>query len=169
MKQLSLLAVLLAILGLLAGCTSPAPQAQVAATTLPVYEFALRLCRGTDITVTRLVTESVSCLHDYSLNVNQVRSVEAADVIVVSGAGLEAFLEDVLEDRPRIDASVGIELICGSGEEHHHDHSHDGHSHGEDPHIWLSPANAKVMAKNICAGLTRHYPQYQNILETCYL
>ena len=165
MKQLSHLAVLLAILCLLSGCGSPAPEAQVAATTLPVYEFTLRLCDGTDITVTRLVTESVSCLHDYSLNVNQVRAAENADVIVVSGAGLEAFLEDILEDKPRIDASSGIELICGGEEEHDHEQEHEGHSHAEDPHIWLSPANAKMMAANICVGLSQRYPQYQDTFE----
>ena len=168
MKRLSLLAVLLVLLSLCSGCTAPAPHAQVAATTLPVYEFSLRLCEGTDISVTRLVTESVSCLHDYSLNVNQVRSAEAADVIVMSGAGLEAFLEDVLENKPRIDASTGIELICGSEEGHHHDHEHEheGHSHGEDPHIWLSPANARAMAENICEGLSQLYPQHSRIFET---
>lgn len=165
MKRFPYLAVLLALLCLLSGCSSPAPEAQVAATTLPVYEFTLWLCDGTDITVTRLVTESVSCLHDYSLNVGQVRAAENADVIVVSGAGLEAFLEDILEDKPRIDASTGIELICGGEEEHDHKHEHEGHSHGEDPHIWLSPAIAKVMAANICEGLSLRYPQYQDTFE----
>ena len=105
------------LLFLLPGCDTRQESATIAATTLPVYEFTLRLCEGTDITVTRLVTEPVSCLHDYSLNVNQVRAAENADVIVVSGAGLEAFLEDILEDKPRIDASTGIELICGGEEE----------------------------------------------------
>ena len=69
----------LMITGLLCGCASQAAPAQIAATTLPVYEFTSRLCRGTDITVTRLVTEEVSCLHDYSLNVRQVKAAEAAE------------------------------------------------------------------------------------------
>ena len=149
------------------GC-APQPQAQVAATTLPVYEFTSRLCSGTDISVTRLVTESVSCLHDYALNVRQVRAVEAAEVIIISGAGMEEFMEDLLDGRPTIDASSGIELL--EPEEHDHDHgheeeSHEGHIHEEDPHIWLSPVLASEMAANICNGLAEQYPQFADAFE----
>lgn len=146
----------------LQGCAASEP-AQVAATTLPVYEFTSRICGGTDISVTRLVTESVSCLHDYALNVSQVKAVEGADLVVISGAGLEEFMEDILTGKPAIDASQGIDLL--EPEEHHHDHEHEeedheGHHHEEDPHIWLSPANAMAMARNICHGLTARYPDH---------
>ena len=150
---------LLSLCLLLTGCASQEPPAQVAATTLPVYEFTVRLCEGTPITVTRLVTESVSCLHDYSLNVRQVKAAEAAETIVISGAGLEDFLDDVLLNADTIDASQGIELLCGE-EDHGHEESHEGHHHEEDPHIWLSPANAKIMVENIREGLSRRYPEY---------
>jgi ABC-type Zn uptake system ZnuABC Zn-binding protein ZnuA len=111
--------------------------------------------------VTRLVTEEVSCLHDYALNVRQVKAAEAAQTIVISGAGLEDFMEDRLLDADTIDASTGITLL--EPEEHHHgeeEEDHEGHSHEEDPHIWLSPILAMDMAENICAGLTHRYPQY---------
>ena len=142
-------------------------QAQVAATTLPVYEFTAQLCQGTDITVTRLVTESVSCLHDYALNVNQVKALEKAELVVISGAGMEEFMEDLLEGKPTVDASLGIDLLVP--EEHHHGEeevSHEGHHHEEDPHIWLSPVNAMTMARNICAGLSSRYPQHSAVLES---
>ena len=164
MKKLFLL--LLPVL-LLCGCTQK-PAADIAATTLPGYDFTTALTRGTPLTVTRLVTEEVSCLHNYSLNVRQVQAAEAADVIVQSGAGLEEFLHDVLENKSVIDASEGIELLCPR-EEHeddHDHHSHDGHSHEEDPHIWLSPENAALMAENICRGLCRQYPQYQEVFQS---
>lgn len=162
MKKCILLLILLAIF--FSGCAVSQPAAQIAATTLPVYEFTARLCDDTGLTVTRLVTESVSCLHDYSLNVRQVRAAEAADLIVISGAGLEEFMEDLLHDKTVIDSSADIPLIEG-GHEHEHDHSHgeespEGHHHEEDPHIWLSPENAKVMAQNICDGLSAQYPAH---------
>ena len=165
MKLKSLLLIVLLLCVISAGCT-PVPAAQVAATTLPVYEFTVRLCQGTDITVVRLVTESVSCLHDYSLNVSQVRAVESAEVVVLSGAGLEEFMEDVTTKAAlTIDASAGIEFL-GCEEAHAHDHGDEHHHHDGDPHIWLSPANAKIMAQNICRGLSARYPQYASIFET---
>ena len=165
MKRIASLIAAAAVACSLAGCTT-APEAQVAATTLPVYEFTSRICEGTDITVSRLVTESVSCLHDYALNVRQVRAVEAAEVVVISGAGMEEFMEDMLHGRNTIDASAGIALI--EPEEHHHGHeeeSHEGHSHEEDPHIWLSPVHAAAMAENICDGLSAQYPEYAEDFE----
>jgi len=149
----------LLISALLCGCAETTARHDIAATTLPVYEFAVRLCEGTPLTVTRLITEEVSCLHDYSLNVRQVKAAEAADTIILSGAGLEEFMEDLLSDRYCIDASVGISLLCPS-DTHHEDHDHDDHHHDQDPHIWLSPANARIMAQNICAGLSYRYPHY---------
>lgn len=150
---------------LLCGCGAKDESARVAATTLPVWEFSARLCAGTPITVTRLVTEQVSCLHDYSLNVRQVKAAEAAETIVISGAGLEDFLDDLLLNASVIDASEGIDLLCG--EEHEEEHHHeDGHHHEEDPHIWLAPENAKIMARNISDGLSTRYPQYKQTFES---
>lgn len=155
--------VLLGLIGILFfGCARADEPAQIAATTLPVYEFTVRLCEGTGITVTRLVTESVSCLHDYSLNVRQVRAAEAAELVVINGANLEEFMEDLLEDGKTLDSSAGLEL-------HHcedHSHEHGDHEHGADAHIWLSPENAKVMASNICTGLSQKYPDYSIVFET---
>lgn len=164
MKKFTILLTVLLLLSL-SGCAGSQEPAQVAATTLPVYDFTVRLCQGTPVTVTRLVTEQVSCLHDYSLNVRQVKAAEAAQLIVISGAGLEEFLDDILLNADTIDASQGIALIT-PGEAHGHDHEdepeeeHEGHHHEVDPHIWLSPANAKRMAANICGGLSRKYPDY---------
>jgi len=149
------------------GCAKTEQPAQIAATTLPVYEFTARICEGTGLTVTQLVTESVSCLHDYSLNVSQVRAAEAAQVVIVSGAGLEDFMEDLLQDKAVIDCSAGIELISGE-QEHSHEHHHESredHHHDFDPHIWLSPENARIMAANICSGLSAQYPEHAEAFQ----
>ena len=167
MKRLCFILSILFIITLFPGCSVPAETAQVAATTLPVYEFTSRICEGTGITVTQLVNEAVSCLHDYSLNVSQVRSAESAQLIVISGAGLEDFMDDLLAGKDIIDSSRGIHLIEGSHEhEHNQQESHDDHHHEEDPHIWLSPENAKIMAQNICAGLSAYYPDHFQTFET---
>lgn len=141
----------------LCGCT-PSKQVNIVATTLPVYTFTERLCEGTGLTVGQLVTENVSCLHDYTLKVSQMQLLEQATAVVISGAGLEDFLEDALDITSTvIDSSEGLSLLEGEHDEHEH---HDGHAHEEDPHIWLSPANAAVMAQNIYDGLCGLYPSY---------
>ncbi len=155
MKKQVIIYILLFLL--LTGCKEQ-QTSQIVATSLPVYEFSAAICEGTGITVSRLINENVSCLHDYSLQVSQMRAIESAEVIIVNGAGLEDFLEDVLLDADCvIDASAGIQLSCG-----HHTES-DEHHHENDPHIWLSPANAKSMCKSIAAGLTAKYPQHSKV------
>ena len=167
MKRIPYLLVLAALLLSFGSCAATEPPAQVAATTLPVYEFTARIVDGTGITVTQLVTESVSCLHDYSLNVSQVRAAESAELIVLSGAGLEAFMEDLLHGKQVVDCSAGIDLI-DTGIAHGHggdSHSHEGHHHEEDPHIWLSADNARIMAENICSGLSLQYPEHTDTFQ----
>ena len=164
MKKLPWLVMLLVML--LCGC-APEQPGDIAATTLPVYQFTTRLTAGTDLTVTRLVTENVSCLHDYTLTVDQMKAIEHARVVVISGAGLEDFLGEALSGAETvIDSSANIPLLDGG---HHHHHDDEGpdedHRHEHDPHLWLSPACAMTQAENICAGLSAQYPEYRDIFE----
>lgn len=155
MKMTAMALALALVLSLFCGCAKT-EQADIAATTLPVYQFTSMLCEDTGLTVTRLVTESVSCLHDYSLHVDQVKAVERAKLVVISGAGLEDFMGDLLEGKQVLDASSGITLL-----ESCHDHEHTGHDHEEDPHIWLSVKNARSMARNIYDGLCAQFPEHE--------
>lgn len=165
MKIIAIALTVMLLLGMLSGCTAQ-PQAQICATTLPVYQFTTRLCRGTGISVTRLITEPVSCLHDYSLSVQQVKAVESAELVVTSGAGLESFLNDVLcQAENTVDSSHGIHLLGCESESQHDNPHHSDHSHDVDNHIWLSPLNAKIMAANICEGLCKHFPGFTDTFQ----
>lgn len=158
MKKILLVIVAFALLIPLTGCQGTTNEIQVAATTAPVYAFTSRICQGTDICVGQVITENISCLHDYTLQTSQMRFIENAEILIISGAGLESFLDDALTGKNNvIDASSGVDLLC-------HDHGHDSsdHHHESDPHIWLSPQNAKIMAQNICNGLTAVYPHHAN-------
>lgn len=160
MKHLAFFLIFILLICWFSGC-GKAPAADIAATTLPVYEFTNILCKGTGLTVTRLVTESVSCLHDYTLKTSQLRAIQGAKALVISGAGLEDFLEVALTGAQTvIDASEGLSLLEG----HHHDHDH-GHVHENDPHLWLSPHCAADMAKSICRGLCETFPDQADLFE----
>lgn len=163
MKKITFILILALLLTAVCGCAAEADSPQVVATTLPVYEFTARLCESTNISVGRLVTENVSCLHDYSLQVSQMRMIEQADLIVISGVGLEDFLGAALHGKAVIDSSAGVH-IHELGGTHDHDHN-SSHTHDRDPHIWLSAESAKEMAKNICSGLSEAYPACADIFS----
>lgn len=155
MKKIKCFALLLAVL-LLAGCganQNTAGQSGIAATTGPVAQFASAIAEGTGLTVTQVISDSVSCLHDYSLSVGQMETIEKSRVVLVSGAGLEDFMEDALAAAAEIvDCAQGIPL--------------QQYDEGDDPHIWLDPDRAAQMAENICAGLSRIYPEYAGTFES---
>ena len=137
---------------------SPAPEddtLHILATTYPVYLFTTAVTEGVEgVEVSRLIQQEISCLHDYTLTVNDMKAVEAADVVVLNGVGLEDFLSDAraASDAPVIDCSEGVELLPALG--------HEGHDHDTeyDPHIWMEPARAAQMVENIRAGLTQADP-----------
>ena len=126
-----------------------------AATTYPVYLLTQAVTEGIDgVTVSLVIDQEVSCLHNYTLTMRDMAAVERADVLVLNGAGMEDFLSDVISGRASIDSSVGIELLCpGDAHDHEEEHDHDGHHHDQDPHIWMDPLKAAQMAQNIAKGL----------------
>ena len=167
MKKRAFLFLMLLALALTACAPARSGQTEgdeltVVATTYPVYLFAQAVADGVEgVTVERLNTGETSCLHDYTLSVNDMKLLERADVIALSGAGLEDFMEDALaaSDAAVIDCSQGVELLENLSHHHdEHDHSHDGHDHGHfDPHYWMAPGNGIIMAENLAAGLSEVY------------
>ena len=168
----SILIVLLSALLTLPAC-APAGEAgarlTVVCTTYPIYLFASSLTEGVEgVAVERLDTGSTSCLHDYTLSMADMKKLERADVIALNGAGLEEFLEDALatSDAAVIDCSMGVELLENLS--HHHDEDgEDGHDHGHwDPHYWMDPANARIMAANMRNNMvlldTDHAAEYES-------
>ncbi len=154
-----IIALLLCLL-LLAGC-APAgqdelhAQVNIVATTYPAYLAALAVTDGfEDVVVARLDTGSVSCLHDYTLTVNDMKKLARADVIVMNGAGMEDFMADALASSSAvlIDCSEGITLLPAAG---HHDHEHHDHDHDDhfDGHYWMDPDNMILAINNVHASL----------------
>ena len=115
---------LLLILALvLAGCGSGGSvgagnaRIRVVTTTYPIYLFTSALTRDVDgVVVERLDTGSTSCLHDYTLSVNDMKKLADADVIAINGAGLEDFMDDALatSNAAVIDCDQGVDLLPGS-------------------------------------------------------
>ncbi|MFI8746452.1 zinc ABC transporter substrate-binding protein ZnuA [Pseudomonas sp. NPDC077186] len=116
--------------------------------------------------------------HHYVLRPSDVRRVREADLLYWIGPDMEGFLPRVLAGRDKPDVAVqelpGLSLrhFGDSHAEHAHDeheHEHDGHGHDQaddglghdhdhrpgslDAHLWLLPANARVIAARMAADL----------------
>ena len=157
----------------LSGCNSAVVEMNnkdlIVASFYPVYVFALNLVEGIDeIEVCRMAEHNVGCLHDYTLTAKDAKLLNDATALVINGAGMEAFVEDLyksVDDLVVVDSSSDIEFICNDSNSHEGDSSHNDshdHSHAVNSHIWLSVENAKKQVFNIKNGLLKIYPQYEN-------
>ncbi len=138
------------LLSVLSGCrNSNAETASgdtlLLATTQPMYELTQKIIAGaTGITVQALIQDQVSCLHDYTITTDQMKKIERADLVILSGAGLEDFMSSSLSGKDAadvIDSSEDIELL------------------GDDPHIWLDPRRYVQQGENIVEALSERYPE----------
>ena len=141
------LAAALASTLIVACAADPGPsggELRVVATTTQVGAAAQEV-GGDAIALTVLLAPGVEA-HDFELRPEQGAALEQADVILVSGAGLEDWLADTIaaigaEDRVR-DLSEGVPL------------RRDEATGAVDPHYWLSAPNAVTMVENVRSALT---------------
>ena len=102
----------------------------------------------------------------------QMAEVDDAKLLLTTG--LIDFEKNLLErigDKDKmVNLSRGIDLIEGEHShaeathehhehhEHHAEGAHHAHHHGVDPHIWTSPRELKIMARNAYEAIATHYP-----------
>ena len=145
------------VAALVVGCAADAPGSdgalRVVATTTQVGSVA-REIGGEAIELTVLLKPGIEA-HDFELTPAAGAALEQADVILVSGLGLEDWLDETLAtiggaDRVR-DLSQGVQLRTVG----------DNDDAGEaDPHYWLSAPNAIVMARNARDALADAAPEH---------
>ena len=133
---------------------TPADDAglSVVATTYPVYLLADAVIgEEAGVNLALMIDQSISCLHDYTLSVENMRLLDGADAVLLSGAGLEDFLDDALAaagDLVQVDCSQGVDLLPSQED--------PGES---DPHYWMDPARACQMVENLAQGLSQLLPE----------
>lgn len=158
---------------LLAGCSAaPAGAGQandaggelsVVATTTQVADFTRNVVGDTPGTsVTQLIQPNQSA-HSYDPSAADLAVLADADVLVISGVGLESWLDGAIDasgfDGATIDADEGVAILdadghdeeAASGESETAEAGHD-HSSGN-PHIWTDVQNAQAMVATIADGL----------------
>lgn len=123
--------------------------------------------------------------HHYALRPSDVRRVGEADLLYWIGPDMENFLPRVLGSRSKTTVAAqslpGLTLRHFGEDSHSHEGDHDGHDHDAahghdehdhdhrpgslDAHLWLSSANARVIAAKMAADLAQvdpaHAARYQ--------
>jgi len=108
----------------------------------------------------------------YEPTISQLGKLENSELYLRIGhIGFElSWMEKITEVNPEmeiVDLSRGVELIYeDEGQDEHHDHSHEGHSHGgTDPHLWLSVENARIISQNLHEALLVIFPENEEELK----
>lgn len=158
---------------------------RVVATTTIIADVA-RNVGGDRVDVAALIPHD-SDVHAFQPTPADATLVAEADVLLVNGAGLEAFLGGLIENTGGVEPVVvsnGVEILAfgdHEGEEAHAGEEHVGvlgvnaecaleeeredethaeeHAHGDcDPHVWTDPNNVKIWAANIAQAFAAADP-----------
>ncbi|MFW9997303.1 MAG: metal ABC transporter substrate-binding protein [Candidatus Odinarchaeota archaeon] len=98
---------------------------------------------GDLFTITSIVT-GFENIHTYSPKFSEIQSVKNADLFIWMGLeGVEQWVKDVIADMP---ANKILTLINASAGEYI---EHDDVTGVDNPHVWMSPVNAKEMVEKI--------------------
>jgi ABC-type metal ion transport system, periplasmic component/surface adhesin len=153
-KSIKILCLVLLSLLMVSGCgtnheskptvspTSNSSSTMTIATSFyPMYIFALNVAKDIpNVNVIDMTKPTAGCLHDYAVTPDDMKNLEGAKILITNGAGMESFMDKITSQMPNlkiVEASEGIELIKGDGDE------------GDNPHVWVSISNAIRQVQNI--------------------
>ncbi|MEJ5310128.1 MAG: metal ABC transporter substrate-binding protein [Anaerolineae bacterium] len=161
MKRWLWIAAVLVVLTMVSACTGkPAARGdklRVVATTTIVGDVVAQV-GGDAIDLTVLLPVGADP-HVFDPSPQDMAKVADAGVIFANGAGLEAFLERLLDnaggDAEVVEVSEGVTFI-----EVAHDATDDHGHEGVDPHTWTDPNNVLRWVDNIEAALVLHDPAH---------
>ncbi len=157
----------------LSACSPAAPtedgQLSVVATTTIVSDVVAQV-GGEYIQLETLLPVGASP-HSFDPTPQDLAKVSDADVVFANGAGLEDFIDKLIESADATDKVVsvsdGIELLATTNNHDDEDHDqeegeeHDDEEHehtGGDPHTWIDPNNVIVWVENIADALSQADP-----------
>ena len=173
-------------------------KVNVVTTFYPLYYLAEEI-GGDVVNVINLIPTGVEP-HDWTPKSLDLQNASNAQLLIYQGSGFEGWFEDFKKGLDAdsnvqiVEASQSIDLISTVGEEHSHnedethteheehegheheheaEESHDGHDHGDtDPHTWVSPKSAIIMAENVKNALVQadseHAAQFEQRYEALH-
>ena len=133
-----------------AGNTEKNGEFKIVTSFYPIYIETINVTKGIDgVVVENMTKPQTGCLHDYQMTPADMKKLENADVFVANGAGMEAFLDDIINEQKQlyvIDSSANIPLLVDE--------------HGENAHVWVSVSNSITQVQTIAEELSKADPQH---------
>ena len=139
---------------------------EILCSTFPVYLFTRNILEGTTrFQATLLIDSQLGCPHDYAPSPAELERLSQAEILIINGLGLEAFLTRSLGV-----AKAGLKIVDASGGRDPGREPRSGatavildkesaarlliHQHdGPNPHLFAAPGQAAAMVRNIGEAL----------------
>ncbi len=183
-KLLSAFTVAFASAAFLAACGSSESSQDATDQKLRVYTSTFATAAiakeigGTDIDVKMIVPPGADP-HSYEPTSKQLTEIAQGDLFLLTGTTLEPYSKKIKaslkgNDVRFVETSKGIDLLEANATLHEHEghddhadeHAEEEHDHGKyDPHVWLDPNNAKMMAQSISTALAKEVPDKKAAFE----
>lgn len=165
-KRASTLLLFLALLEFSSFGGEPVRRLKVLTSVLPVFCFAANVA-GDLADVENLLPEAVDP-HEYQLSPADLRKLDGADLILINGLGLEAWLDKAFraaQGKPHriveVSTGLGSKLIGTSPEKLAQANPSPGDGpHLANPHVWLDPTLAAHCVTNILTALRQADPAH---------
>jgi zinc transport system substrate-binding protein len=143
---------------------------KVVVTIKPIHSLVTQLMDG--VGTPTLLIEGAATPHSFALKPSAIRAVNDADVFVRVSETLEPFTGKIVRALPddvelvTLADAAGLKLLDRrTSSTFEADDEHGAHAHadetgagGKDGHIWLDPANAKVIVAHLAKVLQAHAP-----------
>jgi len=115
--------------------------------------------------------------HTYEPKPSQMKDIARATLYFAIGVEFENVwlnkFKNLNKDMQVIDLTLGVNKLPMASHDHeshdkHHENEHTHKNESTDPHIWTSPDNVKIIAKNIYNALIKADPSNKNYYKQNY-
>jgi zinc transport system substrate-binding protein len=171
MKKTTLrhLTVLLIAIILISGCNRPGNNQKLITVSILPQKYFIDVLTNQSVEVNVMVPPGSSHA-TYAPTSMQFKKLSDSKMYMGIGhLGYEAAwmprLAELNEEMKTVILSNHIELIAGACA---HDHHGQGHDHGVDPHIWMSPKVVLQLLPHIKTALLASFPELKSTIEENY-
>jgi len=121
----------------------------------PMYVIALNITDGIDeVLLTNMTDNNAGCLHNYTLQTEDLKQLSKANMFIMNGLGVETFVDKIRTEYANLEvidtSTVEMRLIQ--------------HSHGINGHVWNSIDNyieqVEAVLNGLCAGNPENTEKY---------